>query len=92
MAKNNNELEPSLRLEIISLLRIYCTIMNTFVTDKEAKSILQLLSLVKLDSEFVFFCFPFLVLSNIIFGVFFENISCDTQIDHKNVVFFAPNK
>lgn len=33
--------------------------MNTFITDKEARSILELLSLIELDFEFVDFTFFF---------------------------------
>ena len=41
------------RRRVISLLRIYCTILNTFTTKQEAQYILRLLGRIALDHEYV---------------------------------------
>lgn len=45
------------RLKIIGILRIYCTILNTFVQPQEVQQIFQLLATIDLDIEFLFFLF-----------------------------------
>ena len=51
LKENGGQYSASDRLEIIAILRIYCTVMNTFISQKEASYILLLMNTAKIERE-----------------------------------------